>query len=122
MLQGGILCFEVGSYVFILFVMFPSSHMFSFQRLTSVFLLGLRAIHRNRFLLNYHLTQALIMVMPLSLCATFYTYVIIRPKNLANYSTNMCPEFQWHFQKEWEDLFMKRTSTQETYLNPIKFE
>jgi hypothetical protein len=25
--QGGILCFEVGSYVFLFFVMFPSSHM-----------------------------------------------------------------------------------------------
>jgi hypothetical protein len=35
LLQGGILCFEVGSYVFLFFVTFPSSHMFSFQRLTS---------------------------------------------------------------------------------------
>ncbi len=57
-----------------------------------------------------------------TLAVGIHKYVIIRPKFWANYSTNTCPEFQWHFQKEWEDLFMKRTSTQETYLNPIKFE
>ncbi len=77
MLQGGILCSEVGSYVFLLFVMFPSSHMLSFQRLTSQSFYWEMPLYKGNTLksvpLNYHLTQALILVMHLSLSATFYT-------------------------------------------------
>jgi hypothetical protein len=58
----------------------------------------------------------------LTLAVGIHKYVIIRPKFWANCSTNTCPQFHGHFQKEWEDWVTKKTSTQETYLNPIKFE